>query len=310
LTADNSFAEPTIINLGSNFSNFWEKAKGREFSEQLALWNQLVENPQKQFYMSVVWRNTEAPDFLDRKSKRLKELFEGYGLRNVDIQRNFNQFDSTIQSQIKKFKNVFPAVRFSRPIMAVLAPTFNGKSDSYEVDGNTKHFLAFGIDTLTIRDDDPDVLYSHELFHLYHGEASEIEDDGASANAALIDSLWAEGLATYVSKELNPSAKMSSVFMDSALAGFPISRLSEIAQKFLKVRNEKVHSKDHPEVYGFWFLMNKQLDSRTPPRVGYWLGYHVAKELRQKYSLDEMAHWSFQIAHQKIVPVLEQLGRS
>ena len=296
-----------ITNWGNNFASFWKKAKGVPFSKQLSLWDELVENPHEQFYSKVVWRNTDSPDFLERKTKRLKEVFTAYASQSEEVQANFDDFDTTLKSQIRKFRVVFPSAAFTIPIMAIPAPTFNGKTDSYD-DHGRKHFLAFGVDTLTIRHDNPDVLYSHELFHVYHGEASGIKDDGASDDSTLIDSLWAEGLATYVSKELNPSATMNSVFMDSVLAETPEGKLPSLAESFLKVKDEMVHSKQHPEVYGQWFLLNKCPSSLTPCRSGYFLGYHVAKRLRQQYSLDEMAHWPFQNAEQKVVATLMKIA--
>lgn len=298
-----------VINWGDNFSTFWTQAKDLPFPVQLSLWDKIVEEPQKKFYSTVVWRETESPDSAQRKRKRLEQVFADYSRKSAEIQSNFRKFQTTLELEISKFKARFPSATFSLPIMAVPAPTFNGKTDSYE-DNGRKHFLAFGIDTLTIRDDNPEVLYSHELFHVYHGEASGIRDDGTAEDATLIDSLWAEGLATYVSHELNPSASMQAVFMDSALADQPEEKLKYLAKEFLKVKNEMVHSKNHPEIYGQWFLLNKCPSSLAPCRSGYFLGYHVARLLREKFTLDEMAHWSFKTAHEKIGVILQGLAGS
>ena len=300
--------ENHVINWGDSFSKFWPKAKGKSFTEQLALWNEVVEAPHSVFYSQVIWRHNELKDADERKVKRLKSIFTDYIKNSAEIQSNFSNFNLTLETEIKRFKNAFPSTHFKRPIMAVLAPTFNGKSDSYKDNGEI-HFLAFGIDTLTIRHDNPDVLYSHELFHLYHGESSGINDDGAGVDALLIDSLWAEGLATYVSKELNPSANMDSIFMDSELAGLSENRLKDLALRFIKIKTVKVSSKIDPEIYGQWFLMNRHLTAETPSRVGYFLGYYVAKILRETNNLDEMAHWPTAEARKNVASALEVLSR-
>lgn len=293
-----------VINWGNSYSHFWGKAQGQPFEIQMKIWDEIIESPHQKFYSQVVWGNVDSPNYLVRKTKRLAEIFKEYSKQASAIEANFRTFEATLAVQEKKFKITFPSARLKLPIMAVTAPTFNGKSDSYE-DGGHIHFLAFGIDLLTIRGDNPDVLYTHELFHAYHSEVSAIQDDGAADDAVLLDSLWAEGLATFVSHELNPSASMQAVFLDGALANTSEEKLPYFARKFLEVKNERVHSKTHPEVYGHWFLMAKCPSNLSPCRAGYFLGYRVAKKLRQTYTLDQMAHWPFQVAHEKITLILQ-----
>ena len=56
------------------------------------------------------------------------------------------------------------------------------------------------------------VFLSHELFHRYHFQAAGFSDDLAERDL-IWRSLWAEGLATYVSARLNPSNPLSDALI-------------------------------------------------------------------------------------------------
>src|SRR5262249_50249129 len=134
------------------------------------------------------------------------------------------------------------------------------------------------------------------------------EDDGAGHDASLSDSLWAEGLATFVSQCLNPSATAESVFMDSILSKTSEKLLPALAKDFHRVKDELVESKTHPKLYGQWFLMHKRPNNLFPTRSGYFLGFYVAKRLNKKYTLDEMARWPFQLAREHVRNTLEDMS--
>jgi hypothetical protein len=86
------------------------------------------------------------------------------------IASNFDHFNDVLESQIARYKKSFPDAIFDLSIYATPTATFNGKGgeggDGSDELGKTA--LVFGVDALTERHDNPDMLYSHELFHIYH----------------------------------------------------------------------------------------------------------------------------------------------
>ena len=58
--------------------------------------------------------------------------------------------------------------------------------------------------------------FSHELFHVYHFQVNPLPRDADQVQ--LYRLVWQEGLATYVSKVLNPDASLADTLLDPRLA--------------------------------------------------------------------------------------------
>lgn len=282
---------PKISTFESNFKNFWSKAKDLSLDSQILLWDRHIEIPNQEFYDSFVWPSKNTPDFASRKKKRLELVFLNYNKNYEKILNQFKQFEHTVEIQLTRFNSVFKDSHFNeQEIIGALAPTFNGRTSHFKSSPD-KVVLAFGIDTIVERNDNPDVLYSHELFHIYHTKMSGIRDDGEIPGATITIPLWTEGLATYTSFELNPSATLKDIFMDQKLADLSENYESAIAAEFLKVTDHLVSDTKKPNTYREWFMMNQFFNSKYPSRCGYWLGFRVVKKLRNQFTLSEMAKW-------------------
>lgn len=121
-------------------------------------------------------------------------------------------------------------------------------------------------------DDDPDVLYSHELFHIYHQNRLNIDDKTYDEKGKLTLPLWMEGLAVYVSKEMNPSKGDEVIFMSKDLPKVSQRDIKWMAKEFLKNADAKSYDEKHPEIYQNWFNYGKQVRKDIPTRAGYLLG--------------------------------------
>jgi hypothetical protein len=295
-----------IISFQTEFQKFWLAAKGKTFEKQVELWDSIIETPHKEFYNSFVWSAQSSPADKERRLKRLQAAFFSYEKNDKKIQENFRNFEMTVYSQIEKFHILFPKAHFAMEIVSALSPTFNGKTASLPSKPDSP-ILAFGIDMITERNDNPDVLYSHELFHIYHGQTIGIKDDGVIASKPLTMPLWAEGMASYASHELNPTASSSDILMDKKLADLPASNISSLAKEFLKVSDEIIPDGKISTSYKNWFMMTYSFDSRFPSRCGYLLGYKVVEQLRKLYTLEEMTHWNPNHAHEMIKKTLREI---
>lgn len=296
-----------IVNLGPNLDQFWQQANGKPFEQQLAIWNEIVEKPNQDLYDSLVHSKKYSKNWEEKRIKRLKRFFGKLPTEYLSYKKLFLDFDSTVGEQIRKYSARFPDSRFTGKIFAVPGASFNGKSG--QLSQSKENVLAFGIDVLHEMKDDTDVLYSHELFHIYHevklGSDEKIWDE----KAKLTMPLWMEGLATYVSKEMNPERPDDKIFMSADLPKVPEKDVKWMAKEFLKNADEKSFDESKPEVSQVWFIYGQQPRKDIPTRAGYLLGYRVVAELAKRYSSYEMSAWDFDRLHKECKAALTTLAR-
>jgi hypothetical protein len=104
--------------------------------------------------------------------------------------------------------------------------------------------------------------------------------------------LFAEGLATYVSSVLSPGHSDGQLLLQNDLGAIPAARLPVVATRFLADANDKAVDPGHAEAFIRWFNRSKKnYQPDLPNRAGYWLGLHVIRQMRHRYSLREMASW-------------------
>ena len=117
-----------------------------------------------------------------------------------------------------------------------------------------------------------------------------------------------EGLATYVSETLNPTASKNSVFMSKKLAEVKNDELKNLAITYLKDINKKAFDSKNQEVYNRWFSARKTLNKNFPNKIGYWLGYYTVKHLAKYHSINEMIKWDTKTAHKKLIETLRKFA--
>jgi hypothetical protein len=128
---------------------------------------------------------------------------------------------------------------------------------------------------------------THEVFHRYHYQAAGFSDDLAERQP-IWRALWAEGLATYVSRVLTPGATVEDALMlpkDLGQRAGPMT--PALAADLLRHLDEV-----NPEVFTTYFTYgNKEVARRGLPwRSGYYVGYRVAETLARRHSLDALVH--------------------
>ena len=171
-----------------------------------------------------------------------------------------------------------PSARPSRSFDARCRCTFlfsGGAFDGATREVSGKTALLFGLDVIARLNEELSPLVVHELFHVYHGEA--VSEDPET----IAWGLWQEGLATYVSRTLNPNVAEQAVCCLPEIDTVK-GELSRISTELL----DNLDSKDR-KVYARFFLGGQELD--IPARSGYYVGYLVAEEAGKTRSLAELA---------------------
>jgi hypothetical protein len=150
------------------------------------------------------------------------------------------------------------------------------------------------------------VFLTHEFFHRYHFEAAGFSDD-LEDRQEIWRTLWAEGLATYMSKVLSPSASTGDALMlpkDLAQRAQPLT--ARMAAELL----QGLDGMD-ANLFRRYFTSNPNIDRNgVPPRAGYYIGYVIAQRLAAHHSLSDLAHLRGDSLHREMVATLRELAHS
>ena len=124
------------------------------------------------------------------------------------------------------------------------------------------------------------VILTHELFHLYHFQVNPLPKN--PDDLPLYRLLWQEGLAVYVSQQLNNGASLADVLLDPRLAtNGPAWVRPEAKRLFLCLDSREDITAAH--------FLAKSENGEVPGRIGYLIGYDVATRLAQNRSLNSLA---------------------
>jgi hypothetical protein len=159
----------------------------------------------------------------------------------------------------------------------------------------------FGLDVIarlhTWRNNAP--FFHHELFHIYHRQAMGIPE---AENEPIYVGLWVEGLATYASKVMNPTASDAELMLDTpaGLAAQCRTEMRQIAAAMLR----DLESAD-PNLSEKYFMLSAK-DTSVPRRSGYCVGNLLAERLGRSRSLAELSR----LTPTQVLPLLrEELRR-
>jgi hypothetical protein len=283
-----------IHDFTPDFWRFWEAAQGQPVQRQAQLWQELyVAKHQPVFddlaqpcegQWNTAWFHANYLPQLPQQIPAIREIVTG--------------LSQQLDAANRRFLQTFPDMRWTGDIYVMASGyCFSGRSQTIQSRGA----LLFGVDAMAAlgqKDLVPGM--HHELFHRYHHQFFDFE---GSAGYPLWTTLWAEGLAQYVSEELNPSASETDLaLVPLGMAQRVDARRAELAADFLR-RFESTAEKD-ATVY---FNDGSSKDAVVPARAGYRLGALVAHELTKQYSLQTLAHWSQADAKPHIRATLERL---
>lgn len=278
-----------------DFWKFWKAAQGRPVELQAQLWQQQYVAPHQAVFDDLaapckdqfdpVWARTNYFPDLPRVVPAIRALVTG-------LTAQLDQANS-------RFLKMFPDMRWAGDVYVMASGyCFNGRAQMIQ----GRSALLFGVDaTAALGQKDLIPGMQHELFHRYHHQFFDFE---ASSGYPLWTVLWAEGMASYVAEQLNPSAS------DLDLSRVPLGmvrevddRRGELAADFLR-RFESTAEQDAT----LYFNGINAKDARVPTRAGYQLGVLVVRDLAKQYSIQSMAHWPQADAKARVHAALERIS--
>ncbi|MBX7174908.1 MAG: hypothetical protein K1X72_28285 [Pyrinomonadaceae bacterium] len=282
-----------ILNIMDDFWKYWEKGEKADIPTRTKLFREMVINPHKEIYEGFV--NIDDEDL----AGYVKDV-----VPLIPRMRKITQkLDKELPEAVANFKKTFP--KFSWGGTAVFMPNY-GTTDSGGGTINGKHYQIFGVDTIAIQygeNANLAVLFSHELFHLYHGQFHS-EFNGKNREKGEIPlylMVWNEGLATYISQRLNPKASIEEIFLGQKVQ-------TEVAPKLPKLSQSILENFDNgsPQIWKP-FLSASKTSNEIPPRSGYYVGYKIAEELGKKMSLQKLSELKGADLQKKMKKILQKL---
>ncbi len=244
----------------------------KEEVDRVKLFRQMVIQPHPEVYDRPQVFKTD-PGTLEKYLTALDEYLPAI----ENIHRRFNEQRASIQT---KFLHAFPGFNPSRAKIYLMLSLFR-------FDGKIPHdnprMLLLGLDGLAkfhganVR---LPVILSHELFHLYHFQVNPLPRDADQVE--LYRLIWQEGLATYVSQVLNPEASLADVLLDPRLAKEGPRFIPLLAHDLLS----QLQSTDD-ETTGRYLSYRR--GGQIPARMGYLIGYEIAKRTAAAHPLTELA---------------------
>jgi hypothetical protein len=295
LSVATAIATFAIHDFTPDFWKFWEAAQNQPVEQQARLWQQLNVAPHQAVFddlapacqeqWDAAWSRAHYFPDLPRVVPAIRSIVAG-------LSQQLEQANS-------RFLKMFPDMRWSGDIYVMASGyCFSGRAQTIQ----GRSALLFGVDAIAAlgqKDLIPGM--QHELFHRYHREFFEFE---ASSAYPLWTALWAEGMAMYVSKQLNPSAsELDLGLVPLGMARQVDERRAEVAADFLR-KFESTAEQDAT----LYFNSNENKDAVVPARAGYQLGVLVVSDLAKRYSIQTLAHWSQAEAKPQVRAALERIS--
>jgi len=274
-----SIARASVItNTGSDFKASTKNWSSLSDIEKIKNWEEF-EGKYQTIYDSRIYHKELSGWEVRQKKKRDFFFTQLPKIQNGMI----NLFDNAafiVQEREKAFKQYFTDLKDDIPVI-ILPSLFSFNGQVASVPNSEKYGLYIGVDFVTYRNDNLNVLFSHEFFHAYHHDKLGDKSNGQT----MATPLWKEGFATYVSGLLNPDQSDEVLLMDKDLAAKCNDNqyISELARLYLPIVKT-----DGETTYGDWFLMSGQNPIK---RRGYCLGLKVIREIVKKNTVLDMTTW-------------------
>lgn len=273
-----------------------------------------------------VWdRNVGKPDEVfvrDFKATVAARFPSFYGVERYEGKKTEAQRDAEIVAA----RAAFPALRatymqkvasFKRDLPAHIAsfrklfPDYEAKNDLWfvhslgEMDGGKRRLngelvFIFGADMMS-RNQGKDAgafFFHHELFHDYQPMQC--------SSWPVWTSLWQEGLASHVAKQLNPDATD-----DEMLLNLPPNMAADTRKQMGRALDDlyaKLDSTDQDAYSGLFLRRGDK--SGMPARRGYYLGMLVAEEAARSMSLQQLAKLPCDAVRPVVVAAVERLRKA
>ncbi|HEY1906893.1 MAG TPA: hypothetical protein VGG91_12675 [Myxococcaceae bacterium] len=268
-----------VVDAAESCAEFWRRVAGATPEQQSRAFEELLRAPHPTLYTAAVLGLDEplARSVQERLAKlvKLRKFFPDPA-RVEEVRRTM---DADLQDAAVQFRKTFPGFGVRRPVSLVCSlGAFDG--GTRKVEGAS--MLVFGPDVIAAirpRGFNLRPFLEHELFHVHH------EALLPDAPETVGQSLWEEGLATFVSDALNPGATHDEISVPDALIAAATPRIPELASRLLGHLDDP----DSGPLYRQFFYGSLEATAEVPPRSGYLVGWKIAEAAGKTRSLAQLA---------------------
>jgi len=290
-----SVASYKVVNVMPAFWQFWEQSQALDDAAKVRLFRELVLQPNKEVFEGFTGTSSDA---------RLTRYFVNVQPYIPAMRRFSERLETELPRYGKIFKKKFPDAKGVGAIYFM--PNLLGGWDAGGGNPGGHPMLVFGVDSIVkLKKEGFNLatLFHHELFHLYHDQFHpEWRDKNRTKGEIPLYWLtWSEGLATYVSKVLNPKASADDILLSDELVRDTEQQMPKLAKEL----RENLDSTSTDTFMNFLSASPKRKD--VPARCGYYIGMLVARELNRKHSLRELARLGDQQLRKEIEMALMKL---
>ncbi len=287
---------PTIHNIAQDFVVFWDATQTIPRDMRVEEFKRRVGAQFPAFYGIERYGGKRTQGQQDMIIGR---TFDKFGSERTAYLATVARFDAELPRHISTFAEAFPGFH---PDVEIWFLDSLGEMDGGTRDFNGQRYLIFGADLMAKLhgggDEAP--FFHHELFHVYQDAVSpECEGQGTW------QALWREGLAVYVSKQLNPGASEKEMLLDFPAGSLAVTK-AHLYESYADI--EKVLDDGDEKYYGPLFNTDKD-STGLAPRRGYYLGYLVAQEIGKTHDLRTMAALDCADARKLVVNAVQKLKR-
>jgi hypothetical protein len=283
-----------VHSIAQDFATFWDATQAMPPAERVAAFKQQVASRFPAFYGIERYqgRRTQA-----QQDERIARALANFGPQRQAYLAKVASFNAQLPRHSASFVATFPDFR---PTIDTWFVHSLGEMDGGTREFNGHAYLIFGADVMAQLhgNGDESAFFHHELFHTYQDAVSPACD-----KQGMWQPLWREGLATYVSKVMNPNATDSEMLLD-----FPKGSLA-LTKAHLQASWDNLEPVlDNPDdkYFGPLFTTGKD-DSGLAQRRGYYLGYLVAQEIGATRDLPTLAKLGCADARTLVIDAVHKL---
>lgn len=265
--ASNGASGAHYIDLTADFSRFVDETAAMEGPARVAAFK---------FRMDALLPGFYVPRFgatPERYDARIARAIDGFAKLRPQYESVQREFPAAFEAGIQHFRKHFPGFSPNVPVYLLHAL---GEMDGGTREIGGKTYLIFGADVIAQIHQPRDLtpFLDHELFHVEHRKHfSDCEQVWCP--------LWAEGLATYAAKVMNPGADDGQLLLTSPK---PIRAAVDAswpaALCFTRARLFSAESADLDALF-----VGGSNAQEFPERFGYYVGLRIAEELGGQYTL-------------------------
>ena len=276
------------FDLTADFARLVEETAGMEDAARVALFRKRMDSLLPGFYVPRFGFTPEQYDAL------IVAALKGFEEQRVGYERVQREFPAAFAAGIQHFRKTFPGFKLDVPVYLL--------HSLGEMDGGTRELggklhLVFGADVIARAHDSRGLtpFLDHELFHVEHGRHFP-------ECPQLWCALWAEGLATYAAKVMNPGADDRQLLLTlPEPIRAPVDASWPAAACFTRARLYSKESADMQALFG-----GSAGGKKFPERFGYYVGLRVIEELGD-YPLSELARMPPQRALATLTTAINRL---